>query len=404
MLLTRLIAALAMLFLGLVGAVQAADVRGAPPAAGAGPDLTKFAGKRISIQHEIDLDGDGEATETEANTLSTLLQGAGAKVWPRLGADAKPGDILVLGELPIINRSFDLDAAELDRVTRLQEDCVKYAKTRAKTATDLKAAGVTVLEGPAIRAYFGFDRCDVEAVRKLAVSNAAATLTSTIPNAKFDAVSFEDAISWVREHSKATIWINWRDLESSGLDRTSKVSLNQDKVTVRDALEELINQLAKEKLQVLVDRSGTATVMTRETAAQLQKTRPGNFVAATQLENPPKDFITVPAALAPLARQVAIPELADAPLPDAVDLLAKASHLKIAIDPLLFAGGPASDIHIHMQGFGPRSVGQALAAMVSTIDGHSAAAYVDTSGTIHLTTRAELAKKKDVAATIPDAF
>jgi hypothetical protein len=98
-------------------------------------------------------------------------------------------------------------------------------------------------------------------------------LNQRMPELKFQGVTLNDAIDFLRDVSGANITVNWKALESAGVSRDSAVNLHLRGVTMRKALELLLNEAGGgDQLTFDVDQ-GVIEITTRELADSRMITR-----------------------------------------------------------------------------------------------------------------------------------
>jgi hypothetical protein len=98
-------------------------------------------------------------------------------------------------------------------------------------------------------------------------------LSTSIPELRFQGVTFGDAIDFIRDVSGANITVNWKAIESTGVTRDSQVNLHLTGVKLRKALEMLLTEVAGgDSITYVVDQ-GVIEVTSRELADKMLITR-----------------------------------------------------------------------------------------------------------------------------------
>jgi hypothetical protein len=93
-----------------------------------------------------------------------------------------------------------------------------------------------------------------------------ATFDRKLPEIRFDDVSFADVIEFLRDLTGANIFVNWRALESVGIDRNSPVTMRMKNVSFATVLRLLLDSTAPNLLHYDVD--GGVIIITAAPDAQ----------------------------------------------------------------------------------------------------------------------------------------
>lgn len=75
-----------------------------------------------------------------------------------------------------------------------------------------------------------------------AAQNPSGSLSRRIPQIKFDALPLSDAIDFIRDAGRLNLRVDWKALETAGIDRATPVSFQLHNVTLRRALEMLLRE------------------------------------------------------------------------------------------------------------------------------------------------------------------
>lgn len=114
----------------------------------------------------------------------------------------------------------------------------------------------------------------VEPKDETANREAAAKLDARLPEVKVLDVGLLEAIDQLRDMSGAKIFVNWKALESSGVERHAKVSLHKKNVKLSAALDMLLVQAAEDAPLGWAIDDGTIDISTRrDVAAHSLQTR-----------------------------------------------------------------------------------------------------------------------------------
>ncbi len=109
-------------------------------------------------------------------------------------------------------------------------------------------------------------RADAQAAPK-------AALSSTLPEVRFDNITFADGIDFLRDISGANLHVNWRALELAGIGKDSQINIRLRSVSLRKVLDLMIGQVGVgNSLSYYVD-GNVLEITTREMADQQMITR-----------------------------------------------------------------------------------------------------------------------------------
>ena len=100
-------------------------------------------------------------------------------------------------------------------------------------------------------------------------------LEKTLPEVRFDNVSFSDVIDFLRDTSQANIFVNWKALEGAGINRDAPVSTRLRNVKLSKVLKTILESVgggATVQLNYTVDE-GVITISTTEDLAKNVETR-----------------------------------------------------------------------------------------------------------------------------------
>jgi hypothetical protein len=101
---------------------------------------------------------------------------------------------------------------------------------------------------------------------------AAAALSRTLPDVRFDAITLEDAMEFLRDASGANLHVNWRALETAAIDRNTTVTVQLRRVPLKKVLKTVLNEAAPGMLAWYVEQN-VIHVTTREIADEQMITR-----------------------------------------------------------------------------------------------------------------------------------
>jgi hypothetical protein len=114
----------------------------------------------------------------------------------------------------------------------------------------------------------------VEPKDETASREAAAKLDVRLPEVKLLDVGLQEAIDRLRDMTGANIFVNWKAMESGGVDRHAKVSLHKKNVKLSAVLDMLLAQAAEDAPLGWAIDDGTIVVSTRrDVAAHSLQTR-----------------------------------------------------------------------------------------------------------------------------------
>jgi hypothetical protein len=111
------------------------------------------------------------------------------------------------------------------------------------------------------------DKANLQAEREWRDSKpgAAAALDKLLPEVKFDAVAFREVINFLRDVTKANIWVNWRALEAAGIDSGAPVSAGLRDVKFSEGLTIILREISTPKTTVrYVLDEGVITITTED--------------------------------------------------------------------------------------------------------------------------------------------
>ena len=72
--------------------------------------------------------------------------------------------------------------------------------------------------------------------------DAKSALSKTIPSIKLDSVAFKDAIDFIQDLSTANVHVNWKALETAGVDKTALIDLHLHGVPLYKALDIILSE------------------------------------------------------------------------------------------------------------------------------------------------------------------
>src|SRR5215469_2803690 len=106
-----------------------------------------------------------------------------------------------------------------------------------------------------------------------AATPVKAQLAQRLPELKFQGVTFNDAIDFLRDVTGANITVNWKALESAGVNRDSMVNLHLTGVSLRKALDLVLSEAAGgDSITYYIDE-GVIEITTRDIADHQMVTR-----------------------------------------------------------------------------------------------------------------------------------
>jgi general secretion pathway protein D len=102
----------------------------------------------------------------------------------------------------------------------------------------------------------------------------SAQLERRLPDIKFDAVGFADAIDFLRDLTSANIFVNWRALEAAGVDKNAPITARLRDVPFAKVLRTILDDVSggTTKLGYTIDE-GVITISTEEDLAKNTSTR-----------------------------------------------------------------------------------------------------------------------------------
>lgn len=109
--------------------------------------------------------------------------------------------------------------------------------------------------------------------RAIGASLARQQLAQRLPELKFQGVTLNDAIDFLRDVTGANITVNWKALEAAGVTRDSMVNLHLSGISLRKALDLVLNEAAGgDSITYFVD-DGVIEITTRDIADHQMVTR-----------------------------------------------------------------------------------------------------------------------------------
>jgi hypothetical protein len=106
-----------------------------------------------------------------------------------------------------------------------------------------------------------------------AATPVRAQLAQRLPELKFQGVTFNDAIDFLRDVTGANITVNWKALEGAGVSRDTMVNLHLSGVSLRKALDLVLSEAAGgDSITYYIDQ-GVIEITTREIADRAMVTR-----------------------------------------------------------------------------------------------------------------------------------
>ncbi|HSZ59162.1 MAG TPA: hypothetical protein VK797_26210 [Tepidisphaeraceae bacterium] len=109
--------------------------------------------------------------------------------------------------------------------------------------------------------------------RTFGASLARQQLAQRLPELKFQGVTLNDAIDFLRDVTGANITVNWKALEAGGVTRDSMVNLHLSGISLRKALDLVLNEAAGgDSITYFVD-DGVIEITTRDIADHQMVTR-----------------------------------------------------------------------------------------------------------------------------------
>jgi hypothetical protein len=109
--------------------------------------------------------------------------------------------------------------------------------------------------------------------RALAASQARQQLAQRLPELNFQGVTLNDAIEFLRDVTGANITVNWKALETSGVNRDTPINLRLAGISLRKALDLVLNEAAGgDSITYFIDE-GVIEITTRDIADHQMVTR-----------------------------------------------------------------------------------------------------------------------------------
>jgi hypothetical protein len=98
--------------------------------------------------------------------------------------------------------------------------------------------------------------------------SARRALEATLPDVRFDNISVDDALNFLRDVSGANIHVNWRAMEAAGITRDTTINLRLRSVSLRKILGLVLSEAAHGNLLSYYIDENVIEVTTRELADQ----------------------------------------------------------------------------------------------------------------------------------------
>ena len=98
-------------------------------------------------------------------------------------------------------------------------------------------------------------------------------LGTSLPELRFQGVTFGDALDFMRDVSGANITVNWKAVEATGVTRDSQVNMHLNNVKMRKALDMLLTEVSGGDTLTYVVDQGVIEITTRELADKMLVTR-----------------------------------------------------------------------------------------------------------------------------------
>jgi hypothetical protein len=257
-------------------AIAATTTRAADQAVPA--EIRKLKGEAVKIYHDVNLLGGEKPSVVHTQYLVIVLEKAGVTVVQSRGVDEKKQepkpDLVILGEMT----EAKFDPAELadpfvaNLAKRQQQAIQKYNQARPKLEQDAAAAGARVIKYHDVAAALGIHATEAQMVEALN-ARARESLKRVLPEFKADAMSLSDILDFLRDESKADIFVNWRALEAAGVDRKAPLGFESGAEPLSEVLDKLLGQVSGGKdaqLDYDVDE-GVIVISTRD---ELKKQKP----------------------------------------------------------------------------------------------------------------------------------
>jgi len=89
-------------------------------------------------------------------------------------------------------------------------------------------------------------------------------LRRVISEIRFDNIPFSDAIEFLRDQGAANLVVNWRALESVGIDKTAPVTIRLERVTIEQALQHMLKDIGGGNVALGFATSNGAIVVSTE--------------------------------------------------------------------------------------------------------------------------------------------
>ena len=209
-------------------------------------EIRQLRGKVVRIYHGVNLQGAGKPSALHTAYLAMLLGQAGATV-VRGSADDMQGqeqraDVVILGELAAPAPLDPAEAADpfiAHQAKMRRQEADRYEAARPALEKAAADAGARVIQSKDVAAALGIRVTEEEIVAALD-ARARQALERVLPDFKADAVTLADIIDFLRDVSRANIFVNWRALEAAGVDRNAPLTINLSGIPLSEALENLL--------------------------------------------------------------------------------------------------------------------------------------------------------------------
>jgi hypothetical protein len=96
-----------------------------------------------------------------------------------------------------------------------------------------------VIQSKDVAAALGIRATEPQMIEALD-ARAREMLKIQIPEAKFQGVALTEVISFLRDVSRANIFVNWRALEAAGIDRRAPVNVNLGPTPLGEVLDKVL--------------------------------------------------------------------------------------------------------------------------------------------------------------------
>lgn len=104
-------------------------------------------------------------------------------------------------------------------------------------------------------------------------TNAKSALNAVLPDIRFDSVSLNDAVEFIRDVSGANIHINWRAIEEIGIGKDTVINVRLRSVPMRKVMQLVLSEAGRGGLLTYFVDSNVIEVTTREIADRQLFTR-----------------------------------------------------------------------------------------------------------------------------------